>query len=365
LHIWDVATGERRLSRSLGLRGPSQAVIAPDGNSILSNQGVLYDVKTDKVRYQLATEGQTRIGSPHGFVYSPDGESIIAAILQDVPLGQGLPEVKGIQFWQTATGKPRMRLPVREFCHSAFSPDGRFLATLGGESIRLWEIVSGKEVFHLPIPGRLVGMWVQMAFAPDGRSLAIGLDDTTIVIWDMMPASRESSRPLSAGQQDRLWAALACDDGAEAYTAIGQLIARPAEALPLLRARLHPVAPPPERVRRLLKDLDSADFEQREAASRRLAELGEQAEPALREALDGNPSLELRRRIEHLLSLLTLEFVRAPETLRSIRAVCVLEQIGTPEARKILEAIATGAGSARLTREAKAALRRLGERPSQ
>jgi RNA polymerase sigma factor (sigma-70 family) len=360
LKTWDVATGERSLSRSLALRGPSQSAISPDGNSILTNSGILYDVKADKARYQLAAEEPTRIGSPHGFVYSPDGDSIIAAVLQDVPLGQGLPEVKGIQFWQTAIGKPRMRLPVHEFCHSAFSPDGRFLATLSGESIRLWEIVSGKEVYHLPIPGRLVGMGVQMVFAPDGRSLAIGLDDTTIVIWDMMPAARAASRPLSAEPQDRLWAALAGDDATAAYTALGQLIAQPSEALPLLRARLRPpTALPAERVQGLLKDLDSANFEQREASSRQLAELGERAEPALRAARDKNPSLELRRRIDHLLSLLSPEFVRAPETLRGIRAVCVLEQINTPESRTILENLATSGSTTRLAREAETALRRM------
>jgi hypothetical protein len=362
-----VATGERRLSRSLGLKAPSFAVISPDGRWVLSHEGSLYDVTADKVRFQLATDGQIRIESGHDFVFSPDGDSIAAQVLQDVPLGKGLPEVKGIQFWQTATGKPRIRLPVREFCHSAFSPDGRFLATLSGESIRLWEIVSGKEVLHLPIPGRLVGMWVPndnpLAFAPDGRSLAIGLQDTTIVIWDMMPAVREASRPLSAEKQDRLWAALASDDAPAAFTASGQLIARPTEALPLLRARLCPVvALPPERVKRFLMDLDSANFEQREAASRQLADLGERAEPALREALGKNPSLELRRRIDHLLSLLTPEFVHDPETLRGIRAVHVLEQIGTPEARKVLEGLVGGAASARLTREAKTALGRMTSR---
>jgi len=39
--------------------------------------------------------------------------------------------------------------------------------------------------------------------------------------------------------------------------------------------------------------------------------------------------------------------------------VAVLEDIGTPEARRLLETLATGAAEARQTREAKAALRRL------
>jgi hypothetical protein len=40
----------------------------------------------------------------------------------------------------------------------------------------------------------------------------------------------------------------------------------------------------------------------------------------------------------------------------------VLEAIGTPEARKVLQTLAKGAAEARLTREAKAALARLARR---
>jgi hypothetical protein len=42
--------------------------------------------------------------------------------------------------------------------------------------------------------------------------------------------------------------------------------------------------------------------------------------------------------------------------------VAVLERAGTPEARKVLEALAQGVAEARLTREAKAALGRLTQR---
>jgi hypothetical protein len=45
--------------------------------------------------------------------------------------------------------------------------------------------------------------------------------------------------------------------------------------------------------------------------------------------------------------------------LRAWRAVVVLEQINTPEARQLLEVLSRGAAEARLTREAGAALRRL------
>jgi hypothetical protein len=48
---------------------------------------------------------------------------------------------------------------------------------------------------------------------------------------------------------------------------------------------------------------------------------------------------------------------------RALRAVAVLEQIGTPEARQVLEVLRQGPAEARLTREAKAALTRLARRP--
>jgi hypothetical protein len=45
--------------------------------------------------------------------------------------------------------------------------------------------------------------------------------------------------------------------------------------------------------------------------------------------------------------------------LRQTRALEALEQIRSPEARKLLERLAAGAPEARLTREAQAALERL------
>src|SRR5262249_37301580 len=66
-------------------------------------------------------------------------------------------------------------------------------------------------------------------------------------------------------------------------------------------------------------------------------------------------------RIEDLLQKLDGP-VPSAANLRIIRAVQVLEYTDDPEARKLLEKLAQGAPTARLTQEAKAALERLAKR---
>lgn len=79
----------------------------------------------------------------------------------------------------------------------------------------------------------------------------------------------------------------------------------PADALPLLRGRVKPSPTAAGGVtRKLLADLDSDSFERREAAVKRLKELGQQAEPALRAALRAKPSPEQKRRVEAVLAAL-------------------------------------------------------------
>ena len=74
------------------------------------------------------------------------------------------------------------------------------------------------------------------------------------------------------------------------------------------------------------------------------------------------PQPEVRRRLERLLQVLE-GVVASGERLQAVRAVEVLEQIGTAEAKQLLQSLASGAPGARLTQEAKASLERLAKRP--
>src|SRR5205823_5086816 len=96
----------------------------------------------------------------------------------------------------------------------------------------------------------------------------------------------------------------------------------------------------------------------REGAAKELEAVGETAAGTLRAALGEKSSLEARRRVERLLEKLRGPVTR-PETLRALRAVAVLEDIGSAEARQILTTLTKGEPDARLTREAQATLKRL------
>jgi len=126
---------------------------------------------------------------------------------------------------------------------------------------------------------------------------------------------------------------------------------------------LRPVpAPDADRLRRWVADLSSDRFAVREKAQQELARLGDVAGPALEQALEGKPPVDLAGRLTALLR----EIDNRPwdaDRLRVTRSVRTLESAGTADARKLLDELAHGAPGAELTRGAKAALERLARRP--
>jgi RNA polymerase sigma factor (sigma-70 family) len=317
----------------------------------------LEDVTTGERLLTFPTlEGQT---SPLAF--SPDQRLLASSNFnwkhKDKPGDPAGATGCALHLWETATAAEVLTLPLQSQYRTAFSPDGRLLAlTAPAEEILVWDLARGREL------RRFKGFDAEvtwLAFSPDGRRLISGLADSTLLVWDVGPRPAAPAGKLGVEGLAKAWADLAAHDAPRAFRARWALAAVPEETLPLLKQRLHPAqAADMQRLSQLLADLDSDRFAVREKAQADLEELGDLAAPALRQTLTGKPTLEVRRRVQAVLGRLRGP-VRQPELRRSLRALPVLEDIGTPAARKLLDELASGAPEARLTREAKASVSRL------
>lgn len=165
-------------------------------------------------------------------------------------------------------------------------------------------------------------------------------------------------RKLSSKELAKAWADLLDEGTIRPRLITATLAGAPKKTVPFLDKQLQPVVPAdPEQAAKLIAQLGSNKFEERQQATAALRKMGESATPAFQLALEKKPGIEVRRRIERLLA--DAQDSTPPEMTRQIRAVQVLEEIATPEARKILQKLAKGASGARLTEAARESLGRL------
>jgi len=399
IRAWDAATG-KKLREFAGASG----ACSPDGRraAVQAADGVvrLFDAATGKEIHSLPGIGKA--GDPDDrlapFVaFSADGKLLVAAgpknvfRIADTATGKEITRVEGrrqryvrpqplfspdgslllldvdgdeVDVVETATGRrvcSLIRDQSGEKSHQtpdvdcrAVSPDNRFVASAHFHHwLILWETLSGKPIrsWHAH-----EGDMKKLVFAPDGRRLVSLNEDGTALAWDLTGRLWDDPRPKDLGQA---WDDLGEADAARAHRAVRALAEAGDRGAALLGERVRPAPTAgPERLKRLIADLDRDDSAVRDRATAELATLGEVAEAALRRALADPASAEMRVRAEGLLGQLAVPN-RSPERLRLLRAVAALEHAGTPAARQVLRALAEGAANHRLTREAKASLDRL------
>jgi WD40 repeat protein len=335
------------LLRFQRIRGAATAAcISPDGQllAIGDREGPtrLYHTASGKSAGQLDVGGT----DCHRLTFAPDGRTV-ASLDPEGPL----------RLLEVATGKTRLVLPgVKARDEFVYSPDGKLLATWADNTVELRDALTGRKV------GRLqghTGRVTQAAFAPGGAILATAGEDTTILLWELPPGRGEKPTAVRPEVLASAWEDLADPDAANAYRAMASFRGAGSQAVAFLRGYLRPEQMPAEKqIDRWLKDLDHADFPVREVASSQLRKHVDVVAPALRKALADNPPLEVHRRLSQLIE--QAEQGRwAPDSLRVLRAIEVLEQVGSPEARAVLATLASGAPQARLTMQARGSLERL------
>jgi hypothetical protein len=359
IKLWDAATG--RELRRFDFQDPSSTAVAFSADDRVLFVGDYpatraWDTETGK---EIPSVARLFRGIRLLALF-PDGKSMIASDQN----GSGTPP---FAVYEVNTGKERVRfddLPVKDMnshvnCF-ALSPDGRLLAAAGGGGVQvyLWDTRTGKRL------GVLDGhnSWVMaLAFAPDGKSLASASNDTTVLLWDLARFRRDHGVParLTAADVEKYWEDLASAEASRAYQAMIALADVPDVSMALVRARVRPaLLPPAESLAHWISNVDSPRFVDRENASRALAAIGELAVPDLEKALRNPVSAEARRRLEDLLERAHVAVPQA-NVLRDVRAIEILDRIGTQEARAFLTSLARGAPQARLTQDAKASLARL------
>jgi WD40 repeat protein len=365
--LWTVKTKAENSWSTRVTVSPNSQAFSSNGKffaaATFANKVYIWDLETSKAHGEPLKNGN----SPQALAFSPDSRALL--------LGGGDTDHSGrhagsLQLFDVQTGRELFKCAEQntEVESVAFAVDGSTFAAASGDfTTRVWETCTGQELFSF-VDHKKDNRASYITYSPDSRMLASCMSaDASVLLWSLAPPdwSEASAQREAATQLPAWWDDLAGSDAPKAYRAVWSLSAVPERAVPFLRERLRPFpAMPADQMRQWLADLDAPAYPVRERASAGLAACGLQAAALLRQAQAATPapSAEAAERIAALLQKTEQWAVTDAAMLRALRAVWVLERIGTPAARDVLQTLAAGAPALRPTQAARSALDRLAAR---
>jgi RNA polymerase sigma factor (sigma-70 family) len=158
--------------------------------------------------------------------FSPDARLLVTAALDG-----------NLQLWDVASAKELRRIVAGSSVYSvAFSPDGKLLASGGGErgkfgTVKLWDLATGKQIASLEGHADLV---VSVAFAPDARTLAAAGRDGALELWDV---GQGKTRADIKGHAATVFAVAFSPDGKLLASAGGEELVKPGNKSGEIRVR--------------------------------------------------------------------------------------------------------------------------------
>jgi WD40 repeat protein len=353
-----IQADDKRIFR---IAGPYVVALKPETLSLDWNGGEFGITPGEIVLHDLTNERASITFSPSN---SPDlvacTRTVLAAVSRWQPDQIRNVTIKPdtiLESWEIITGDKIAKWTIPTTKAFALSPNGRTIALALGQQIEFRDLTGDGDTVVRPAESEAYCLM----FSPDGRWLASGHNNGTILIWDVNAALRikPNSQTLTRTQREVCWAELS-RDARSTIRASNRLAADPASAIELLRERLKPIdSVDPDRIKRLLVKLDSPQYSARESASSELAALGERIRPRLKAAMLTSTSAEVRHRLGLLLA--DSAVVPSPRRWRQFRAIALLERIGTSEAAAILSNLTKGDPAASETQAAIEALKRISE----